>query len=245
MYGQNNDRLVQGLKSNSLTSGYKVTGKATSLPPNGYTYSDTGMFNEPGTDKWYLLTSADHNTIQVNRINDDGTIGAQVNRLSKGALEAPGILKVGNTYYMVVSGKTGYRNNPNKVFWTDKLEGGTWNGPTDIAPPSTNTYNSQNTFELTIKGSQKTTHIYMGDSWVKGGGAGSNYIWLPIQVDSDNKTLTLDYHAQWKIDVKTGVVSFPQKKKRYEAEHAVTEGRATVAACEHCASKRAVQNCKL
>jgi hypothetical protein len=198
------------------------------------------MFNEPGTDKWYLLTSADHNTVQVNRINSDGTIGGRVNYLAKGAYEAPGILKAGSIYYLVVSGKTGYRSDPNKVFWTDKLEGGSWNGPSDIAPQAENTYNSQNTFELTITGSNKTTYIYMGDAWDKKGGADSNYVWLPISVDSNGKKLTLEYYAQWKIDVNTGVVSFPKQTRRYEAEHASLEGRATVADCKHCLSKRGV-----
>ena len=202
------------------------------------------MFNEPGTNKWYLLTSADHNTVQINLINSDGTIGAQVNTLAKGAYEAPGIVKIGNIYYLIVSGKTGYRNNPNKVFWTGNLEGGSWNGPTDIAPPNENTYNSQNTFELTVQGSKKTTYIYMGDSWVKGGGAGSTYIWLPIQVDSNGKKLTLEYHAQWKIDVSTGEVSYPKQKKRYEAEDATLEGRAAISACDHCVSKRGVGKCE-
>lgn len=31
-----------------------------------------------------------------------------------GAYEAPGILKVDSTYYLIVSGKTGWRSNPNK-----------------------------------------------------------------------------------------------------------------------------------
>jgi hypothetical protein len=202
------------------------------------------MFNEPGTDKWYLLTSADHNTIQINRINSDGKVGDRVNRLTKGALEAPGIVKIDGIYYLIVSGKTGYRNNPNQVFWTDKLEGGNWNGPSSIAPNSQDTYNSQNTHEFTVKGSKKTTYIYMGDSWVKGGGAGSGYMWSPMNIDSKNKKLTLDYHPQWKIDVATGEVSWPKKKRRYEAEDASVEGRAAIADCEHCLSKRGVHESK-
>jgi len=178
MYGQV-DRNVQALKSsNSAIDGpFQAVGKPVTLPPSAYTYSDTGMFNEPGTDKWYILTSADHNTIQVNRINSDGAVGERVNRLASGALEAPGIVKVNAIYYLIVSGKTGYRNNPNQVFWTDKLEGGSWNGPSPIAPESKDTYASQNTHEFTVQGSKKTTYVYMGDSWVKNGAAGSNYVW--------------------------------------------------------------------
>lgn len=113
-------------------------------------------------------------------------------------------------------------------------------GQTGIAPEAENTYNSQNTFELTIVGSKKTTYIYMGDSWDSKGGPDSNYVWLPIVVDTSGKKLTLEYHAQWKIDVATGEVQVPSVKRRYEAEHAALAGRATIARCEHCASRMGV-----
>lgn len=100
-----------------------------------------------------------------------------------GAYEAPGILKVDNMYFLIVSGKTGWRSNPNKMFYSSSLTG-SWTGPYDIAPQAENTYNSQNTFELTIKGSSKTTYIYMGDSWDSKGGTDSNYIWSPISASA-------------------------------------------------------------
>lgn len=102
---------------------------------------------------------------------------------AKGAYEAPGLFKVNGVYYLIVSAKTGWRANPNKVFWATSLSG-TWSGGTDIAPEANNTYGSQNTFELTIKGSQATTYIYMGDAWDSTGGTSSNYVWLPMTVDT-------------------------------------------------------------
>ena len=84
---------------------------------------------------------------------------------------------------MIVSGKTGWRSNPNKVFWAASLSG-PWKGGTDIAPAEKKTYDSQNTFELVIKGTEQTTYIYMGDSWDSRGGPSSNYTWLPMVVDS-------------------------------------------------------------
>jgi len=100
-----------------------------------------------------------------------------------GAYEAPGMFKVGNTYFAIVSGKTGWRSNPNKMFWCDGISG-SFKGPFDIAPEAEKTYNSQNTFELTIKGSQTTAYIYMGDSWDSKGGPSSTYIWLPMAVSA-------------------------------------------------------------
>jgi hypothetical protein len=237
LYGQV-DRNVQSLKSTAIDSGYTTVSKVT-LPPSAYTYSDTGMFvDDDGT--WYILTSADHNTVQINKINSDGSVGDRVNYLAKGAYEAPGLFKVGGVYYLIVSGKTGWRSNPNQMFYATSLTG-SWSGPYAIAPAAENTYNSQNTFELTVAGSSKTTYIYMGDSWDSKGGPDSNYVWLPMTVDSTKKTVTLEYHAQWKIDVNTGVVSTPTQKRRYEAEHAEIVGRAAVAECDRCLNKRGVE----
>lgn len=243
IYGQV-DRNVQALKSTTINDNYAVSGSKVTLPPNGYTYSDTGMFHDDASDTWYLLTSADHNNVQINRINSDGSVGDRVNVLAKGAYEAPGIVKVNNIYYLIVSGKTGWRSNPNQMFWTDKLVGGSWNGPYGIAPDAQKTYNSQNTFELTVVGSKKTTYIYMGDSWDSKGGPDSNYVWLPMTVDTANKKITLDYHAQWKIDVNTGEVSVPSQKRRYEAEEAQIVGRAEVRECGWCLRKRGVHDGK-
>lgn len=100
-----------------------------------------------------------------------------------GAYEAPGMFKAGSTYYLIVSAKTGWTANPNKLFYTNSITG-SWTGPSDIAPESENTYGSQNTFELTIAGSQATTYIFMGDAWDSTGGPSSTYVWLPMDVTS-------------------------------------------------------------
>lgn len=101
----------------------------------------------------------------------------------EGAYEAPGLFKVGSTYFLIASAKTGWRANPNKVWYASSLAG-PWSGGTDIAPEAENTYGSQNTFELTIAGSSTTTYIYMGDAWDSTGGPSSNYVWLPMAVDT-------------------------------------------------------------
>ncbi|KAB5525557.1 Arabinanase/levansucrase/invertase [Coniochaeta sp. 2T2.1] len=213
LYGQQ-DRYVLSLKSTQQVGGYSTVNKVH-LPPSDYSYSDTGMFYDEASTTWYLLTSADHNTVQINKINSDGTVGARASTLTGGAYEAPGIFYAGGVYFLIVSGKTGWRSNPNKVFTATSLSG-PWTGGSNIAPASEKTYNSQNTFVLTVKGSQQTTYIYMGDSWDSKGSTGSNYVWLPMVVNPSAKTVTLQYHAMWKVDVKTGVVSYPTTKKRYE-----------------------------
>ncbi|KAI2605071.1 carbohydrate-binding module family 35 protein [Hypoxylon fragiforme] len=237
LFGQQ-DRYVLSLKSSAFVGGYGQSAKVH-IPPNDYSYSDTGMFYDEDADTYYLLTSADHNIVQVNKINSDGTLGSMVSDLRGGAYEAPGIVKADGVYYLIVSGKTGWRSNPNKAFWSTSING-PWQGGSDIAPQAQNTYGSQNTHELTVKGSQKTTHIYMGDAWDSKGGASSNYVWAPMNINSGSHSVQIDYHEMWKLDPKTGVVSYPTTKKRYEAEHAVLSGKTVVRDCSDCVSKRAV-----
>ncbi|XDG07677.1 hypothetical protein ABKA04_007292 [Annulohypoxylon sp. FPYF3050] len=237
LFGQQ-DRYVLSLKSAEFLGGYSQSAKVH-IPPNDYSYSDTGMFYDDSTETYYLLTSADHNTVQINRINSDGALGDMVSSLTGGAYEAPGIVKANGVYFLIVSGKTGWRANPNKVFWSTSING-PWTGGSDIAPQAENTYGSQNTFELTVAGSQATTYIYMGDAWDSKGGADSNYVWAPMEIDSSAHTVTIDYHSMWKVDVNTGVVSYPSTAKRYEAEHAVLSGRTVVRDCNECLTKRAV-----
>ncbi|KAK1759109.1 carbohydrate-binding module family 35 protein [Echria macrotheca] len=212
IFGQQ-DRYVRSLMSADLAGGRYTAAAKVHLPPSDYTYSDTGMFYDEASSTWHLLTSADHNTLQINKINPDGTVGDRVLAFTKGAYEAPGIFVENGTYYLVVSGKTGWRANPNKVFWATSLAG-PWSGGTDIAPPDEKTYGSQNTFELTLRGTRATTHVYMGDAWDAKGGPASNYVWLPIK----NKQPTLDYRPMWKLDVRTGEVSYPKTKQYYAAD---------------------------
>lgn len=99
-----------------------------------------------------------------------------------GAYEALGMFYAGRTHFLIVSGKTGWRGNPNQMFYSDSISG-SWHGPHPIAPDSSNTYSSRNTSELVIKGTKKANYIYMDDLWNSTGGPSSNYLWLPTSVN--------------------------------------------------------------
>ena len=80
IYGQQ-DRYVLSLTSSSFLGGYRTSAKVH-LPPSDYTYSDTGMFFDEDAGTWYLLTSADHNTIQINELEKTGKVGKRISTLS-------------------------------------------------------------------------------------------------------------------------------------------------------------------
>ncbi|KAK7921228.1 carbohydrate-binding module family 35 protein [Apiospora marii] len=199
LYGQQ-DRNVLSLSSSQFIGGYSQKAKGL-LPPNRYSYSDTGMFFDKAT--------------------------------TKGAYEAPGILESDGVYFLLVSGKTGYRANANQAFWATSLAG-PWTGPSDIAPPAEKTYGSQNTYEFVVEGTEATTYIFMGDAWDSKGTAASNYVWLPVAVEAKGRRVTLQYHAMWKVDPVTGVVSYPATRRRYAAEAEAVGGRGLVAMVKRC-----------
>lgn len=79
---------------------------------------------------------------------------------------------------------------------------------------------------LTIPGTSQTTYMFMGDDWDADGTSASNYVWLPMSVDTNGHTVTLQDYAYWKVNPTTGVVTTSSTGKRYEAEDATIYGRA-------------------
>ncbi|KAK7045017.1 Arabinanase levansucrase invertase [Favolaschia claudopus] len=238
IWGQINREVVTLVAPGStpLSTAYTVTGSPQLIPPSARSFSDMGVFVDDNGSN-YLLTSADSNNLQVNNINAGNpiTVGSRVADIGA-SIEGPGMFKSnGGVYYLVVSQKTGYRADPNKVYWATSLTG-SWQGGTDIAPDSVNTYNSQNSAELVIKGSSATAYIFLGDAWDANGTDASNYEWLPITVSDSAHTLTLQNLAMWTVNPNTGVVtSNGFANSTFHAADAIVGGSAVV-------TKRAVHN---
>ncbi|KAJ6562406.1 Arabinanase/levansucrase/invertase [Mycena capillaripes] len=240
IFGQVN-RLTQGMTATSITGPYTLYGSGMSIPPDALTYSDCGPFVDTDAGQTYWITSADHNTLSINHVTNttNPTLSTRVASLALGAYEGPALFKVGSIYFLIVSSKTGWRPNPDKVFWATSLAG-PWSGGTDVAPEANNTYNSQSTYVAAVTGTSQTTYIFMGDAWDSTGSAASNYMWTPLSVSTSAHTATLQYFPFWKVNPTTGVVTTSTTGKRYEAEDADMAGRAAVTDCSSCVSKRAV-----
>ena len=124
-------------------------------------------------------------------------------------IEGGAIAKYDSLYYCIGSALTGWDPNPNKCETAKSLEG-KWSEFTDIAPPETNTYGSQSSMLLKIKGSKKTTVIFMGDMWNPDNQHDSRYLWMPVEIK--NGKLWLPKPRPWKINVKTGEWSYEDGK---------------------------------
>ena len=92
------------------------------------------------------------------------------------------------------------------AFRADSLAG-PWSQPFIIAPLNTRTFNSQSGLNLRINGTKKTTYLYMGDQWDSISLWESRYIWLPLEIDEEKKSVELKWYDVYDLDVKTGEVT--------------------------------------
>jgi hypothetical protein len=163
--------------------------------------------------------------VYLTSYNDNITaLDKVVHRFDKYDLEAPTIVQTDKSYFALMSHKTGYRPNNVVAFRADTLSG-PWSQPFIIAPLNTRTFNSQSGFALRINGTKKTTYLYLGDQWDSNSLWESRYIWLPLGIDEVKKSLELQWHDVYNLDVKTGEVT-PINGTTYYGKDATTTGNA-------------------
>jgi hypothetical protein len=116
--------------------------------------------------------------------------------------EAPAMFKLNGRYSLLGSHLTGWNTNDNE-YTTATFLSGPWSSWSNFAPSGSHTFNSQTTFVLPVTGSSGTTFVYMGDRWTPSSLGTSPYIWLPLQVNGAN--VTMSWHTTWSIDTATGL----------------------------------------
>ncbi|WP_306894549.1 Ig-like domain-containing protein [Agromyces albus] len=174
-----------------LNAEYTNVEKTTTTDPTGIQFSADGRYP-------YIFA--------------DGTAGAPQNHVDYtivkrcGLLEAPAIFVHDGRYYLVASGATGWRPNPQTYYTADSILGGWIRGVQpgdaheavsyDTIPEGGDGLLSVGDSRKTSFGSQSTNvfpldaakghYIYMGDRW-NSGAADSTYVWLPITIGEDGR----------------------------------------------------------
>ncbi len=120
-------------------------------------------------------------------------------------MEGGAIVHYNGLYYAIGSELTGWDANPNRYATAKSLEG-PWSEFKNIAPADSNTYGSQSTLMLKVKGSKKTTILFLADIWRPKTQWDSRYLWMPVEI-GDGK-LWVPTPKPFHIDVKTGEVTF-------------------------------------
>ncbi|KAI5198828.1 carbohydrate-binding module family 35 protein [Aureobasidium subglaciale EXF-2481] len=241
LYNANDDQYHMHWHADNSTYGWLLQGLAISPNITGpYTFlnatapfgnwsQDFGTFTDYKTQKSYAMYSngdrKEARDVYLAAYDSSNTeLENIVHRFDKYDLEAPTIIQTNSSYYALMSHKTGYRPNNVVAFRADKLEG-PWSQPFFVATPNTRTYNSQSGFSLRISGTKRTTWLYLGDQWDSNSLWESRYIWLPVDIDDEAKSLKLEWWDVYDLDVKTGEYT-PINGTPYYAIDAITSGDA-------------------
>ncbi|KAK9421322.1 putative Glycosyl hydrolase [Seiridium unicorne] len=219
--------LLQGYATSPTVQGPYTFVNATA--PLGNWSQDFGLFTDYKDGRSYALysngDSRDGRDVYVTRYDEDvAELEEVVHRFPKFDLEAPTIVQTEQSYYALMSHKTGYRPNNVVAFRADKLEG-PWSQPWIVNPLNTRGFNSQSGNTLRIDGTKQTTYLYIGDQWDSNSLWESRYIWLPFNIDDKKKDLSIEWHDVYDLDVTTGEWS-AVKGKEYYGKDAVAAGDA-------------------
>lgn len=172
-----------------------------SFRPLGHESRDIGQFiDDDGTP--YLIFEDRPYGFRIAALSADYMNVEKQGCLIPLHLEGGAVVHYEGLYYAIGSGLTGWNPNPNK-YATAKSLAGPWSEFKDIAPPETNTYNSQSTMMIKVVGTKATTVIYMGDQWKPDAQWDSRYLWMPLEIG--NGKLWLPAPKPWTLDIKTGV----------------------------------------
>jgi len=168
--------------------------------PLGIKSRDCNVFVDDEGTAYFISTTEENQHLGFFRLNDDYLSAESCTTLFKGMRrEAPAIVKVEGTYYMLSSACTGW--DPNQCMLSSSksmLEG--WSNLEKIGDRIA--YDTQAASILTIKGSKQTTYLYVGDRWMDPDLPRSKTIIFPL-VFKDGKCEIIPAQS-FKINFKTG-----------------------------------------
>ncbi|KAK7425062.1 hypothetical protein QQZ08_008338 [Neonectria magnoliae] len=218
-------KLLQGLATSDDIAGPYTFQDATA--PLGNWSQDFGAFTDYKTGKSYALYSngdrREGRDVYLSSFNDNLTaVEKSIFRFNKYDLEAPTIVQTDKSYYALMSHKTGYRPNNVVALRADSLSG-PWSQPFFVSPAYTRTFSTQSGFSWRIKGTKKTTYLYMGDQWDSISLWESRNVWLPLEIDDKKGTIEVLWHDIYDLNVKTGEWR-PITGKAYYSKDAKTKG---------------------
>ena len=187
----------------------KVDGDYTyvnSFRPLDLESRDIGQFIDDDGSAYLIFESRPTHGFYIAKLSDDYTTVEKQMSFVNAPLEGGAIVHFNGLYYALGSHLTGWRPNPN-VYATAPSLSGPWSEMQNVAPPETNTYDSQSSMLIKVAGRKTTSVIYVGDRWTPAALWDSRYIWMPVEI-GDGK-LALPKPEPWTIDVRTGVTTAP------------------------------------
>jgi hypothetical protein len=180
--------------------------------PNDHDSRDQTIFCD-SDGRAYHYCSTDMNTnINVCLLSDDYLTPTTTNTkiLNGQRYEAPAIFRVGDVYFGLFSGCSGWNPNQGRYAYSyDPMKSWIYGTAFQTSDGShgigfcvdqgmETTYKSQSTYVFQVHGKDKA-YIYMGDRWNSGNVAGSTYVWLPLSMRSGYPAVR--YYDSWDLSV--------------------------------------------
>lgn len=189
---------VAVLVSNTIDGQYKYV---RSFRPLNQESRDIGQFVDDDGAAYLIFESRPTHGFFIARLSEDFMSVKEQTSFIRAPLEGGAVVHVRGRYFAVGSHLTGWAPNPN-VYAVARSIRGPWSSFRNLAPPSSNTYGSQSSMLLKIKGARSTSVVFMGDLWRPQKIWDSRYLWLPLEIRGD--ALRLPTPRPWTIDVKAG-----------------------------------------
>ncbi len=178
----------------------KVEGPYTRVDvfrPNGNDSRDQTLFLDTDGTAYHVYSTKMNSNTNISPLKPDFLSPEEdVNTQMQGKkYEAASIFKVGETYYGLFSGCTGWTPNRGRYAYAQDMMG-EWTYGNDFKDQDgstgtnfctdkgkDNTYQSQSAYVFPVQGKEKC-FVYMGDRWNSSNVGSSKYVWLPLSVRS-------------------------------------------------------------
>jgi hypothetical protein len=165
---------------------------------------DIGEFIDDDGSAYLIFESRPTKGFYIAKLSSDYMDVEKETSFIQAPLEGGALVHYKGIYYVVGSHLTGWDPNPNVVASALRLSG-PWSATENIAPPQTNTYDSQSSMLIKVVGRKNTVVVYAGDRWNPKELWDSRYVWMPVRINKGSFSLPAP-HA-WTIDVKRGVTA--------------------------------------
>lgn len=172
--------------------------------PLGIKSRDCNVFTDDNGKAYFISTTSENTDLGLFELSDDYLHAVNHTVLMPGQRrEAPAVVKVGKTYFMLSSACTGWDPNQCKLSWSKKLDKG-WSELENIGDGIA--FDTQAAAVLVVKGTKQTTYLYVGDRWMDPDLPRSKTIIFPIFFKG--KQCVFEYRDSFDINFETGEVRF-------------------------------------
>ena len=168
--------------------------------PLGIKSRDCNVFQDTDGTAYFISTTEENQHLGLFRLSPDYHEAVSHTQLfPHQQREAPAIVRVGDTYFMFNSACSGWDPNQCKMAYTQDLQSG-WTPLENIGNELA--YDTQAAAILEIKGSKKTTYLYVGDRWQDPRLPESKTIIFPIEFEGTD--CRFHYRERFDINFATG-----------------------------------------